>query len=594
MDKNFDFSWFDTVPVPLIEFDLSEVKQYISRLPMPENTNPGSYLTENPHVLKDCISKARVTRINTEALRLYGVDTRNEFERHLRHIIGENGFSTLLSGTVSILGGKSRFEEETINYRKSGEQIDVSLKFAVLPEHETFLDRVIVTVNDITKNKQLERRIDTLTLLPEVNPNIVLILQCPDRIEYVNPAGRKWLKSHHLSGLDDIHHILPKDFQHAVCNDCDRLSEQKHKIRYQDEVYDLKLKPLAGADRCMITLTDVTEMERIILERQLYFEAFQSSIHAMMISDSKGHIQYVNPKFEEIYGFSLEEARGKTPNILNPGRKRYNDLGYTDEDYDRLFRGMWESIRDPAVGYWEGEIPNRKKDGDLIWVRLIINAIFCELKEITNYLAIPIDITESRKRELDIRLDIYHTITHLAEMRDNETGNHIIRVGKLARIIAERLNMPKKFSEDIETFAPLHDIGKVGISDLILLAERKLTPLEFDTMKTHTTLGYRILQGKSTLETAAEIALNHHERYNGTGYPHGISGEDIPLSARITTVVDIYDALRSRRPYKGPWTHDEAVEEIRRSAGSVLDPAIVEAFLSMEPDIEMIAASYRD
>ena len=269
-------------------------------------------------------------------------------------------------------------------------------------------------------------------------------------------------------------------------------------------------------------------------------------------------------------------------------------LPISDEDYDLLFKGMWESIKDPAVGYWEGEIPNRKKDGDLIWVRLIINAIFCELKEITNYLAIPVDITENRRRELGIRLDIYQTITHLAEMRDNETGNHIIRVGKLARRIAEQLEMPNKFCQDIETFAPLQDIGKVSISDLILLAERKLTPEEFDTMKTHTTLGYKLLADKPTLEMAAEIALNHHERYEGAGYPHGIAGEEIPLSARITAVVDIYDALCSKRPYKEPWPHERAIAEIRRSAGPVLDPVIVEAFLSIESEIQLIAASYRD
>ena len=359
-------------------------------------------------------------------------------------------------------------------------------------------------------------------------------------------------------------------------------------------MYDLKLKPLAGADRCMITLTDVTEMERVILERQLYFEAFQSSIHAMMITDSKGRIQYVNPKFEEIYGFSSAEAGGKTPNILNPGRDTYYDLGYADENYDQLFTEMWEHIQNPAIGYWEGEIPNRRKDGEIIWVHLIINAIFCELQSITNYLAIPIDITENRRRELNIRLNIYHTITRLAEMRNNETGNHILRVGKLAGAIAKQLKMPKKFCQDIETFAPLHDIGKVGISDLILLAERKLTREEFDTMKTHTTLGFKILQGKSTLEMAAEIALNHHEKYDGTGYPHGVSGDTIPMSARITTVVDIYDALRSKRPYKGPWPHEEAVEEIKKGAGSLFDASIVEAFLELEPEIKTVMAHYQD
>lgn len=227
-------------------------------------------------------------------------------------------------------------------------------------------------------------------------------------------------------------------------------------------------------------------------------------------------------------------------------------------------------------------------------VHLIINAIYCDQGTLTNFLAMPIDITETRNRELNIRLDIYHTITHLAEMRDNETGNHIVRVGKYTGAIAKQLNMPKKFCEDIETFSPLHDIGKVGISDLILLAERKLTPEEFTTMKTHTTLGHQLLVGKPTLEMAAEIALNHHERYDGSGYPNGIAGEDIPLCARITTIVDIYDALRSKRPYKEAWNHKDSIEEIENLSGSVMDPTVTEAFLAKEEEILAIAGEYGD
>jgi hypothetical protein len=176
---------------------------------IPENTLLKAYLEENPHIVKNSIPLATVTKINTEALKLYGVSTREEFEIRLQDIIGKTGFSALLNGTVALLEGNPRFEAETTNYRVDGEQIDVTLKFAVLSGHENSLDRVIVTIQDITKNKQLQRQIDTLTLLPEVNPNIVLILHCPDTIEYVNPAGRKWLRSHQYSDLDAIHHILP-------------------------------------------------------------------------------------------------------------------------------------------------------------------------------------------------------------------------------------------------------------------------------------------------------------------------------------------------------------------------------------------------
>jgi PAS domain S-box-containing protein len=372
------------------------------------------------------------------------------------------------------------------------------------------------------------------------------------------------------------------------------MSERSYRTEYSDQIFDLKLKPLVGQDRCMITLTDVTEFERISKERQLYYEAFQSSVHGMMITDAHGSIEYVNPKFEKIYGYPMSEARGKQPNILNPGPSVYYDLGYSQEEYTQLFNEMWTQIKDPQIGYWEGEIPNVDRNGNIIWVHLIINAIYDREGTISNYLAIPVDVSETRRRELNIRLDIYRTITELAELRDNETGQHLNRVGIYSRLIAEGLGLSRKVCNDIETFAPYHDIGKVGISDLILLAERRLTEEEFATMKTHTTLGYRLLQGKPTLEMAADIAHGHHEKYDGSGYPQQLAGKSIPLCARITAIVDVYDALRSKRPYKEPWPHDQAMEEISSLSGTHFDPEVVETFLGIEGEIEKVAIEYAD
>lgn len=587
-------AFFDYMPIPLLEFDFSEVKKYILSLIGGGSDGLETYLREHPENLQECASRAELTAANKGALDLYRAKNFEELKQGLANIIGQDGLFTLLKGISTMVNGASSFEGETVNKRLDGLPLTILLRLSVPPEYRETLKLVIVTAIDITKNRQLENEINTLSLLPEANPNIVLILECPDRIRYINPTGRKWLKENGFTDEREIHRILPPDFENSICGDCDRISEQKHKVEYEEQIFDLKLKPLAGAEKCMVTLTDVTAFERISRERILYYEAFQSSIHGMMLTDAEGKIQYVNPKFEEIYGYPIAQARGRQPNILNPGKEVYRDLGYSDAEYDDLFRDMWKSISDPDIGYWEGEIPNRRKDGEIIWVHLIINAIFCEAGTITNYLAIPIDVSETRKRELSIRLDIYHTITELAELRDNETGQHIIRVGKLSRLVAEGLGMPKKFCNDIENFAPLHDIGKVGISDTILLAERKLTPEEFDIMKNHSTLGYRLLAGKPTLEMAADIAYGHHEKYEGGGYPLGIGREEIPLAARITALVDVYDALRSKRPYKGPWTHERSVEEIIGLSGSHFDPEIVEVFRSKEKEFSDVSNAYRD
>ncbi len=201
------------------------------------------------------------------------------------------------------------------------------------------------------------------------------------------------------------------------------------------------------------------------------------------------------------------------------------------------------------------------------------------------------------------------TVGRLSEYRDEETGLHLERVKEYTHILAMRLgNCPgfsdvvtQRFIEDIYQAAPLHDIGKVGISDDILNKPGALTDEEFQIMKTHTTIGHRTLQLAieeagpiPLLELCANIAYCHHERYDGKGYPRGIAGDDIPLSARIIALVDAYDAITSQRCYKKPLPHSEAVEIIKKDAGTHFDPRIVEAFLDVADEFDRIRETKAD
>lgn len=262
-------------------------------------------------------------------------------------------------------------------------------------------------------------------------------------------------------------------------------------------------------------------------ERSLYYQGLFFFKSAIALTDVEGKIVYVNPAFERLYGILQGEAQGKNPNILNPGRKAYLDLGISGRDYDRLFKDLWTCIANPQIGFWEGDLPNKAKDGSIIWTRLMINAIRNDEGVITHYIGFSINTTESRKLEIEVRMEIYRTITDLAEMRDNETGKHIIRVSKYTRKIAARMGLPRKFCEDIEPYASLHDIGKVGIPDGILLSSSGLTSEQRAIMMKHTTLGYNIMRGKQSMNMAACIVYMHHEKYDGTGYPQGLTGEDI-------------------------------------------------------------------
>lgn len=189
-----------------------------------------------------------------------------------------------------------------------------------------------------------------------------------------------------------------------------------------------------------------------------------------------------------------------------------------------------------------------------------------------------------RTTELEnAQLEILHLLARTAEYRDDETGHHTQRVGRMARHIALALGLPQDEIELIEQATPLHDIGKIGIADEILLKPGRFTPEEFEQMKRHTVIGANIL-GTSlfpVLQVAGEIALTHHEKWNGGGYPYGLSGENIPLPGRIVAIADFYDALTHERPYKKAWTHEEAIDEILAQRGVHFDPAVVDAFLDV-------------
>lgn len=201
------------------------------------------------------------------------------------------------------------------------------------------------------------------------------------------------------------------------------------------------------------------------------------------------------------------------------------------------------------------------------------------------------------------QLALIMAMTKLVEARDDATGRHIERTQSLCRLIAERLWSDSEYAarlnpgliEDIYNASPLHDIGKVAIKDSILLKPGKLSPEEFETMKSHTVIGKKYLgealaksPGNKYLKVGMDIAGNHHEKWDGSGYPAGISGEDIPLSARIMALVDVYDALRSKRVYKEAFSHETAVRMIAEGRGTHFDPVLVDVFLEIHTEFDRI------
>ncbi len=197
---------------------------------------------------------------------------------------------------------------------------------------------------------------------------------------------------------------------------------------------------------------------------------------------------------------------------------------------------------------------------------------------------------KEREKETLLRL------ARAGEFRDEETGNHLIRMSRYSRLIANTLGLERDEDETLELASPLHDIGKIGIPDGILLKPHELEASEWQVMRRHPVIGHEILKGSASkyVRMGALIALGHHEKYDGSGYPNGLVGDHVPLCARIVAVADVYDALTSVRPYKSAWPSEQAFEYLRSQSGGHFDPRMVEAFLAAQREVLAIQREWSD
>lgn len=227
-------------------------------------------------------------------------------------------------------------------------------------------------------------------------------------------------------------------------------------------------------------------------------------------------------------------------------------------------------------------------------------------------------VVRQRTEELEnSRREVIYCLARAAELRDNDTGNHVIRVGRYAGIIAENLGMPDHFCKDVELAAQLHDVGKIAVPDAILLKPGKLEPEEYEVIQGHVKYGRQIIKpyaahdaatmrshvhagtdilsdGSSLMRLAASIAQTHHEKFDGSGYPIGLAGEDIPIEGRITAVADVFDALSSERPYKKAMPREKCFQILEEGRGSHFDPHVLDAFFKGAAEIVRVQVEFVD
>lgn len=286
----------------------------------------------------------------------------------------------------------------------------------------------------------------------------------------------------------------------------------------------------------------------------------------------KGKITYVNDKFCDISGYTKDELIGKNHNII-----RHQDMS------KKVFKDLWKTIQ--AGSSWQGIVKNKRKDNSAYWVSTTIIPIKNKKNKIKEYLAIRHDLTELFELHNEIeetQREIVYKLGEIGETRSKETGNHVKRVAQYSKDLALLYGLDKKECDLLFAASPMHDIGKVGIPDEILKKPAKLTNEEFEIMKGHANIGYKILKGskRPVLKAAAIIAREHHEKFDGSGYPRGLKGKEIHIYGRITAIADVFDALGSDRYYKKAWEDKKIFNLLEEEKGKHFDPQLVDLFMN--------------
>jgi len=336
--------------------------------------------------------------------------------------------------------------------------------------------------------------------------------------------------------------------------------------------------------------TDVTDIEKtkeylqkqfsitkdnfadVMMLSKLYEEAMNKSNIILRVNKDK-NVVYANDLFYKLMGYTPKELIGKPYSTI----KRPDDI--KDEDIEKI----WEGVEKENI--WKGELRNISKKGKMYHFISTVVPIKNAKGEILEYMGIRQDISEvvELHEELEAtQREIVYKMGEIGETRSKETGNHVKRVAEYSKLLAELCGLSSKEADILFTASPMHDIGKVGIPDAILNKPGRLDEHEWKIMKTHSIIGYNILKNskREVLKAAAIVAREHHEKWDGSGYPRKLKGEKIHIFGRITAIADVFDALGSDRCYKKAWEDEKIFKLLIEEKGKHFDPTLVDLFMN--------------
>lgn len=349
----------------------------------------------------------------------------------------------------------------------------------------------------------------------------------------------------------------------------------RHDITQFEEMKNELQNKLGGAERTLSEMMDMSSQ----------YEAVTEEVNMILKIMPSGKIVYANQKFCDVSGYSIQELLGEP-----------FDATFYPEIAQKIHDKIWQSLT--RLGSYHGVIKCLKQDGSVFWIDTVIKSIVVN-KNLIEYIQVSRDITEilSLNEELEgTQRELLYRVGEIGETRNKETGHHVKRVAEYSKLIAQKYGLSEEECKLIFIAAPIHDIGKVGIPDSILLKPDRLDEKELKIMQTHSAIGAKVLSGSKikTIEAAAIIAAQHHEKYDGTGYPLGLKGDKIHIFARIVAIADVFDALGSERPYKKAWNIDEILKLFHAERGKQFDPLLTDIFLNNINDFLKIKEFYKE
>ena len=565
----------------------------------------------DPILIEDL--EGHVIEMNKEAEDVYGWSRSELLGKPIKTIVPPERHGQADELLASCKAGEEVRNIEGLRWMKSGKIIPVLLTLSLLKDGNDQPVAIATIAKDLSGIKRAENELQQMSkvFMDSVDP--ILIEDLDGNVIDLNRAAEEtygWSRGQLLGR--PIKTIVPPE-RHAQADELLSRCKAGEEVRnieglrwtIDGEIIPVlltlsALKDEEGTPTAIATIAkDISDAKKAEEELGRMAKVFRDAADPIMIEDLDGKVIDMNKVAEEAYGWTKEQLKGKPIKVIVPPERH----GQADELLARCKAG--DDVRNIEGLRWS-------RDGRIIPVLLTLSLLKDQSGQATSIATIAKDISDLKEAEDEI-----HTIQDvtmesmgtLAEYRDPETGGHIKRTRDYVRLLAIHLKTHPRFKDvlDDETIeslyksAPLHDIGKVGVPDDILLKPGKLNAEEFEEMKKHTVYGRETIaiQEKkvgfdSFLHFADEIAATHHEKWDGTGYPNGLKGDEIPISGRLMALADVYDALISRRVYKPPFSHNKAVEIIKDGRGSHFDPDVVDAFLELEDAFRKTALKFAD